>query len=144
MGRPARPRRLNALDREPGCSLQAGGHAVSDRVDTAAGDCELRPSDGFASSSSGSRGGPLATSAGYRRPLGRIRDQSGASCAGTRYAVWSDTLGDCKRLGQDGVWKVGRLAGNTSSSAAAKSFPPRIVWAPILEEIRSVATAQLM
>ena len=116
--------------KKPGCSLQAGRHAASDRVDAVAGDCERRLRDGCANSSSDSWGWLHATSAGYRGPPERIRDRPGASCAGTRYAVWPDTPGDCKPLGRDGVWKVGRLAGNTGSSAAGKTVPPRIVWEP--------------
>ena len=141
-GRPARPRQLNALDREPGCSLQADRCAASDRAAAAADGCGRRHRDGFASSSSDSRDEPRATSAGCRRSLGRIRDRPGASCAGTRYAAWPDTPADCKRLGRDGVWKVGRLAGNTGSSVAGKSLPPRYVWAPTLRKPDPSARAQ--
>jgi len=133
-GRPARPRRLNALDREPRCSLQAGRCAASDRVAAAAHGCGLPHQCGFASSSAGSRGEPHATSAGCRRSLGRIRDRPGASYAGTRYAVWPGTRADCKQPGRDGAWKVGKLAGNTGSSVAGKSLPPRYVWAPTLRK----------
>lgn len=133
-GRPTTPRRLNALDREPGCSLQAERCAASDRVDAAAGGCGLPPRDGLASSSSDSRDELHATSAGCRRLPERIRDRPSAYCAGTRYAAWSGTPAGCKRPGRDDAWMVGRLAGNTGSSVAGKSLPPRYVWAPTLRK----------
>src|ERR1035438_10849664 len=51
-GRPAIPRRLNALDREPGCSLQADRCAASDRVAAAVDGCGLPHRDESASNSS--------------------------------------------------------------------------------------------
>ena len=133
-GRPAIPRRLNALDREPGCSLQADRCAVSDRVAAVVDGCGLPHRDGSASSSSDSRDELHATFAGCHRSLERIQDRPNASCAGTRYAAWPDTRAGCKRPGRDGVWKVGRLAGNTGSSVAGKSLPPRYVWGPTLRK----------
>ena len=133
-GRPAIPRRLNALDREPGCSLQADRCAASDRVAAAVDGCGLPHRDGSASSSSDSQDELHATSADCRRSLERIQDRPSASCAGNRYAAWPDTPADCKRLGRDGVWKGGKLAGNTGSSVAGKSLPPRYVWAPTLRK----------
>jgi len=133
-GRPAIPRRLNALDREPGCSLQEDRCAASDRVAVAVDGCGRPHRDESASSSSDSRDELHATSAGCRRSPDRIRDRPSASCAGNRYAAWPDTRAGCKRLGQDGVWKVGRLAGNTGSSVAGKSLPRRYVWAPTLRK----------
>src|ERR1035438_2417232 len=126
-GRPAIPRRLNALDREPGCSLQADRCAASDRVPAAVAGCGLPHRDESASNSSDSRDEPHATSAGCRRSLERIQDRPNTSCAGTLYAAWPDTPADCKRPGRDGVWKGGKLAGNTGSSVAGKSLPPRYV-----------------
>ena len=131
-GQPAIPRRLNALDREPRCSLQADRYAASDRDAVAADGCGLPRRDGSASSSSDSRDAPHATSAGCRRSLERIQNRPNASCAGIRYAAWPDTPADCKRLGRDGAWKAGKLAGNTGSSVAGKSLPRRYVWAPTL------------
>ena len=131
-GRPARPRRLNALDPEPRCSLQEGRRAAADRVGAAADGCGRPHLDGPAGNSSDSRHELHATSAGCRRSLARIPDQSDTSYAGTRYAAWPDTQADYRRLGRDGAWKVGRLAGNTGSSVAGKSLPPRYVWGPTL------------
>jgi len=133
-GRPARPRRRNALGREPRCSLQADRLAVSDHAAVAAHGCERRHGDGSANSSSDSRGERRATSAGYRGSPGRIRDRPGACDACTRRAVEPDTPADCKQPGQDDASKVERLAGNTGSSAAGKSLPPRYVWAPTLRK----------
>ena len=133
-GRPAIPRRLNALDREPGCSLQAERRGASDRVAAAVDGCGLPHRDGSASSSSDSRDELHATSAGCRRSPQRIRDRPSTSCAGTRYAAWPGTPAGCKRPGRDGAWKVGRLAGNTGSSVAGKSLPPRYVWGPTLRK----------
>jgi len=133
-GRPARPRRLNALDQEPRCSLQEDRRAASDRVGAAADGCGRPHRDGSAGNSSDSLDELHATSAGCRRSLERIQDQSGTSCADTRYAAWPDTRADCRRLGRDGVCKVGRLAGNTGSSVAEKSLPPRYVWGPTLRK----------
>ena len=48
----------------------------------------------------------------------------------------------CKRLDRDGAWKVGRLAGNTGSSVAGKSFPPRYVWGPTLRKSDPSALSQ--
>jgi len=141
-GRPAIPRRLNVLGREPRCSLQAERRAASDRVAAAADGYGLPPRDEPGGSSSDSQDELHATSADCRRSLERIQGQPSASCAGTRYTAWPDTRAGCKRLGRDGVWKVGRLAGNTGSSVAGKSHPPRYVWAPTLEESRSVSAPQ--
>jgi len=133
-GRPARPRRLNALDPEPRCSLQADRRAAADRVGAAADGCGQPHRDGSGGNSSDSRDELRATSAGYRRSLERIQDQPGTSCGGTRCVAWPDTRAGYKRLGRDGVWKVERLAGNTRSSVAGKSLPPRYVWGPTLRK----------
>jgi hypothetical protein len=89
--------------------------------------------------SSDNRDEPHATSAGCRRSLERIQDRPSVSCAGTRYAAWPDIPAGGKRLGRDGAWRVGRLAGNTGSSVAGKSLPPRHVWAPTLRKADSSA-----
>jgi hypothetical protein len=133
-GRPARPRRLNALDPEPRCSLQDDRRAAADRVGAAADGCARPHLDGSVGNPSDSRDGPHATSAGCRRSLARIPDQSGTSYAGTRFADCIDTQADCRQLGRDGVWKVGKPAGNTGSSVVGKTLPPRYVWGPTLRK----------
>jgi len=132
--RPARPRRLNALGREPRCSLQADRHAAFDPAAVAADGCARRHWDELAGNSSDNRGGHRATSAGCRGSPGRIRDRPDACGAGTPRGVEPDIAADCKQLGQDGVWKVERLAGNTGSSVMGKTLPPQYVWAPTLRK----------
>lgn len=133
-GLPARPRRLNVLGRQPGCSLQDGRYAASDRVDAAAGGCEWRPRDGCASSSSDSRDGPRATFGGCRGPLRRTRSRFGAYVAGNRCASAPGIPAGCTPPGRGAAGKVERLAGNTGSSVAGKPFPPGFVSGPTLRK----------
>lgn len=132
--RPARPRPLNALDREPGCSLQAGPRAASHRVDAAADGCGPRHRDDGASTPSDNRDGLHAISGDYRGQPQRIRDRSAASSAGNHCADAPGTAVGCTPPDQDGAGKAGRLAGNTGSSVAGRSFSSRSVWGPTLRK----------
>ena len=141
-GRPARPRRLNALDQEPRCSLQEDRRAVSDRVGAAADGCGRPHRDGSAGNSSDSLDELHATSAGCRRSLERIQDQSGTSCADTRYAAWPDTpdrlqtawSGRCLE-GWKACWQYGQQRGGKITSS-------EVCLGPNLEESRSVGARQ--
>jgi len=105
-GRPARPRRLNVLGRQPGCSLQDGRHAASDRVDAAAVGYEPRPLDGFAGSSSDSRDGLRATSGGCHGLPRRTQGRSGAYGAGSHCASAPGIPAGYTPPDQDGAGKV--------------------------------------
>jgi len=133
-GRPARPRRLNVLGRKPGCSLQECRHGVSDHADAAAGGCERRPRDGFASSSSDNRDGFRTTFGGCRGQPRRTRHRFAASGVGIPGASAPGIPAGCTPPDRDGVGKDERLAGNTGSSVAGKPFPPRFVSGPTLRK----------
>jgi hypothetical protein len=133
-GRPARPRPLSVLGRQPGCSLQEGRHAASDRVDAAAGGCERRPRDGFASSSSDSRDGLRATFGGCRGPPRHTQDRFGAYAADSHCASAPGIPPGCKPPDRDDAGKVERLAGNTGSNVAGKPFHPGLVSSPTLRK----------
>ena len=121
-GRSAKPRRRNALDPEPGCSLQETERGACRHAAAAtAGYARPRPHatagmpsnnrDGFRAISSGCRGPP-------RRKQGRPR-----SCGdGIRRGARAGNPADCRNSDQAGTSMVRMTAGNCGN-CAANGFP---------------------
>jgi len=121
----ARPRRRNALDPKPGCSLQETARGAWHPSPVASAGCARPRLHAIAGKSSGNRDGSRAISSGYRLRLGRIPGRCRFCGDDIRRAAGAGIAVDCRRSGQGGTWRArmtdGRSGNNGKDAARRES-----------------------
>jgi hypothetical protein len=122
--RSARPRRYNALDQEPGCSLQEAAPGAAHPAPAEAGDCARPRPDETAGRFSDNRDGLRAISAGCRGHSRRIQDKWRFGGDGIRRAAVAGTPLGRRRSAANGTSTARKHVGKNGSNGAANGIPP--------------------